>query len=452
MKDFALPSLGADMDEGMLEAWLVAPGDTVTRGQVIAEVETDKGIIEVEVWEDAVIEELLVEPSGVRLRVGTPIARLRSPGEVSGSGNGSPAPTTTGVEAPVEEPPPGAVPESGPPDREADREPAPHTRPPVRHLAHQLGVDLAHVAASGPEGVVTRDDVRRAASESVPVVEREITRSHRPRLSPRARKLAIEGGIDPGALAATRSDGLIVAADIEESRVVLPEPSPSDPLEKVKAMRRAIARSMERSKREIPHYYLGHRVDMAASMAWVDQANEDRPVTRRILPAALLIKATALALSEYPDLNGHWIDGAFVPSRSVHLGVAVSLRGGGLVAPAIHDASTLDLDEMMSALADLVARARAGRLKGSEMTDPTSTVTNLGDRGVASVFPVIIPPQVSIVGFGSITEEPVALDGAVVVHPVMQASLAADHRVTDGHTGGLLLLAIDRLLQEPEKL
>ncbi len=452
MKDFVLPSLGADMDEGMLEAWLVAPGDAVTRGQVIAEVETDKGIIEVEVWEDAIIDELLVEPSGSRLRVGTPIARLRSPGEVSGSGNGSPEATTTGIETHVEEHPSGALPESGTPGREADRGPAPHTMPPVRHLAHQLGVDLADVAASGPEGVVTRDDVRRASTAPLPAIEREVPRSHRPRMSPRARKLATEAGLDPRAFAATRSDGLIVAADVGGPREVLPEPSPSDPVEKVKAMRRAIARSMERSKREIPHYYLGHRIDMAASMAWVDQANEDRPITKRILPAALLIKATALALGEYPDLNGHWIDGAFVSSSSVHLGVAVSLRGGGLVAPAIHDASTLDLDQMMSALSDLVARARAGRLKGSEMTDPTSTVTNLGDRGVASVLPVIIPPQVSIVGFGRITEEPVAVDGAVVVHPVMQASLAADHRVTDGHTGGLLLLAIDRLLQEPEKL
>jgi pyruvate dehydrogenase E2 component (dihydrolipoamide acetyltransferase) len=448
MKDFVLPSLGADMDEGMLEAWLVAPGDTVTRGQVIAEVETDKGIIEVEVWEDAVIDELLVEPSGVRLRVGTPIARLRSPGEVSVSGNGSPGATTARMEPQGAEVRPAEVREPGGPERE----PTSHTMPPVRHLAHQLGVNLAQVAASSPDGMVTRDDVRRAATELVPAVEREIMRSHRPRLSPRARKLAIEGGIDPGVVAATRPDGLIVAADVEASRGVVPEPSPADPLEKVKAMRRAIARSMERSKREIPHYYLGHRIDMAASMEWVDKANADRPVTRRILPAALLIKATALALSEYPDLNGHWIEGAFVPSRSVHLGVAVSLRGGGLVAPAIHDADTLDLDQMMSALADLVARARAGRLKGSEMSDPTSTVTNLGDRGVASVFPVIIPPQVSIVGFGSITEEPVAVDGAVVVHPVMQASLAADHRVTDGHTGGLLLLAIERLLQEPEKL
>ncbi len=449
MKDFVLPSLGADMDEGMLEAWLVAPGDTVARGQVIAEVETDKGIIEVEVWEDAVIEELLVEPSGTRLRVGTPIARLRSPAETADTkGNGSAGTTTGGMELHAQEPPPAEVIGASRPEGE----PTSHTMPPIRHLAHQLGVDLAHVASSSPDGAVTRDDVRRAATEFVPTVQSEITRSHRPRLSPRARMLAIDRGIDPGVITASRSDGLVVADDIEESRAVVPEPSPSDPLEKVKAMRRAIARSMERSKREIPHYYLGHRVDMAASMAWVALANEDRPVTRRILPAALLIKATALALGEYPDLNGHWIDGSFVPSTAVHLGVAVSLRGGGLVAPAIHDANTLDLDHLMSALADLVGRARAGKLKGSEMTDPTSTVTNLGDRGVASVFPVIIPPQVSIVGFGRVTDEPVAVDGSVVVHPVMQASLAGDHRVTDGHTGGLLLLAIDRLLQEPEKL
>ena len=170
------------------------------------------------------------------------------------------------------------------------------------------------------------------------------------------------------------------------------------------------------------------------------------------LPATLLLKAAALALMEVDGLNGHWVDGRFEPSAAVHLGVAISLRGGGLVAPAIHDAERKSLDEMMQALSDLVARARAGRLRGSEMTDPTTTVTNLGDRGVASTFPVIIPPQVSIIGFGRVSREPVVLDGDVVVRPVVQSSLAADHRVTDGHTGGLLLKAIDRLLQEPENL
>jgi pyruvate dehydrogenase E2 component (dihydrolipoamide acetyltransferase) len=141
-----------------------------------------------------------------------------------------------------------------------------------------------------------------------------------------------------------------------------------------------------------------------------------------------------------------------VPSESVHLGVAISLREGGLVAPAIHDADMLKLAELMERLRDLVTRARTWRLRGSEMSDPTVTVTNLGDRGVDLAFPIIIPPQVAMVAFGKIIDEVVAIDGEPAVHPIIHVTLAADHRVTDGHTGGLFLTTLDRLLQKPEEL
>jgi pyruvate dehydrogenase E2 component (dihydrolipoamide acetyltransferase) len=209
---------------------------------------------------------------------------------------------------------------------------------------------------------------------------------------------------------------------------------------------------MTRSKREIPHYYLGARIDLSRSLEWLDGENNERPIARRILPAVLLLKATALAVREVPSLNGHWVDERFAPADSVHLGVAISLREGGLVAPAIHHADLLDLNDLMESLRDLVARARSWRLRGSEMSDPTLTVTNLGDRGAEIGFPIIIPPQVAMVGFGRILDEVMAIEGEPVVHPVVHATLAADHRVTDGHTGGLLLAALDRLLQKPEEL
>jgi pyruvate dehydrogenase E2 component (dihydrolipoamide acetyltransferase) len=209
---------------------------------------------------------------------------------------------------------------------------------------------------------------------------------------------------------------------------------------------------MARSKREIPHYYLANHIDLDRALRWLTEQNEERPISGRILPAALLLKATALALRETPDLNGHWVDERFRPSDAIHLGVAISLREGGLVAPAIHDADRLDLLEMMTSLRDLVNRARSWRLRSSEMSDPTITVTNLGDRGVETAFPVIIPPQVAIVGFGKVVEMPVAIDGQSAVHPVVHATLAGDHRVTDGHRGGLFLDALDRLLQEPGSL
>jgi pyruvate dehydrogenase E2 component (dihydrolipoamide acetyltransferase) len=209
---------------------------------------------------------------------------------------------------------------------------------------------------------------------------------------------------------------------------------------------------MARSKREIPHYYLTQGIDLRAATEWMRETNAGRGVEQRLVPAVLLLKATALAARKVPEVNGFYTDGAFHPSEHVHLGVAVSLRGGGLVAPAIHDADQRSLDDLMASLKDVVSRARAGRLKGSEMSDPTITVTNLGDQGVESVVGVIYPPQVALGGFGRIVERPWAVDGMLAVHPVVTASLAADHRVTDGHRGGLFLAAVDDLLQRPEEL
>lgn len=217
-------------------------------------------------------------------------------------------------------------------------------------------------------------------------------------------------------------------------------------------MREAIAALMARSKKEIPHYYLQATIDMERSLTWLEQANRERSVSERVLPAAMLLKATALAVREVPEMNGFLVDGVFAASTQVHLGVAVSLRGGGLIAPALHDVDTLPLDTVMAALKDLGGRARGGKLRSSEMSDPTLTVTNLGDQGVDLVHGVIYPPQVALVGFGRIHPIPVAIDGMLAVHRCVIVTLAADHRVSDGHRGGLFLSAIDAALQKPEEL
>lgn len=430
MIDFVLPSLGADMDRAMLVGWRVKPGDTVETGQVIAEIETEKGVIEVECWHDGVIEELLVEPGPEKLPVGTPLARIALL-EVP--------PTSESVE---EKPSgtPGPSPKA-PPTR--PREPT----PPIRHLAHQLGVDPADIEGTGAGGAITREDVRRAAER---IVLRPPPVGHvaeRAKASPRARRLATQRGIDLETVSPSGPGDMVVASDVED--LARAEPEPED---RLVAMRRAIARSMAHSKREIPHYYLGTHIDLHNALQWLEAENTKRPVAERILPAVLLLKATALAVREVPELNGHWVDEEFGLSKAIHLGVAISMREGGLVAPAIHDADQLDLPEMMKQLRDLVARARSWRLRSSEMSDPTITVTNLGDRGVETAFPVIIPPQVAMVGFGRIVDTIVALEGAAVAHPVVHATLAGDHRVTDGHRGGLFLAALDQLLQEPESL
>jgi pyruvate dehydrogenase E2 component (dihydrolipoamide acetyltransferase) len=209
---------------------------------------------------------------------------------------------------------------------------------------------------------------------------------------------------------------------------------------------------MAKSKREIPHYYLHQPIDLEPALRWLEDRNLERPLPERVLPAILLLRASVLALQDVPELNGFWRDDRFEPAERIHLGLGISLRQGGLIAPAILDAQEKDLTGLMAAVRDLVARTRTLQLRSSEMSEATVTVTALGDQGVESVYGVIYPPQVALVGFGRIVERPWARDGMLAVRRVVQATLAADHRASDGHTGGLFLAALDRHLQHPEEL
>lgn len=271
----------------------------------------------------------------------------------------------------------------------------------------------------------------------------------RARVSPAARRRAAELGVDPDTLPGRGADGAVTLADVEAAaRPARPQRGGFDPAQ----MRQAIAAAMGRSKREIPHYYLSTTVDFSAAQAWLDRYNAERPPDQRLLPAVLLLKAVALALKRWPQLNGFCDNGVFHPGAGIHVGWAIALRGGGLVAPAIHDADTKSLAGLMAALRDLVQRARTGGLRSSELTDPTITVTSLGERGAESVYGVIYPPQVAIVGFGRIALRPWVVDGRVVPRPLVQLSLAADHRASDGHLGGQALATIDDALQAPDTL
>ena len=240
-------------------------------------------------------------------------------------------------------------------------------------------------------------------------------------------------------------------SDVEHAAAEKPK-AKSTVADRAAQMRKSIAAAMSRSKREIPHYYLSTTVDLTRALDWLHEQNRALPVADRLVPAALLLKATALAAEAMPAMNGFWVDDAFQPAPQVHLGLAISLRGGGLVAPALHDAAHLGLPELMAKMRDLVARARAGRLRGSELSDPTLTVTNLGEQGVEAVHGVIYPPQVALVGFGRVTERPWAVDGLIGVRPLTTLTLAGDHRATDGFTGARFLADIDRRLQQPEEL
>jgi len=382
--------------------------------------------------------------------------------------------------------------------------------PLVRHLAHQLGIDLADVHGTGEAGAVTRGDVERAAA---------LHATGRQRVTPFARRIAAELAVDLASVAGTGPGGAVREADVRRAaKAAQTRPGPREAAtttageaatttagqaatttvgeaaaimagsagavtagqagsgpgglrpagrgragpgaaagpvtaaQRTLAMRQVTARLMARSKREIPHYYLTNTVDLGKAMAWLHDRNRELAVAERIVPAALLLKAAAVAARRVPQLNGFWTDDQFAAASEVHLGVAISLRGGGLVTPAIHDAASLPPEELMIRLRDLVTRARAGRLRAAELTEATITVTNLGDQGVEAVFGVIYPPQVALVGFGRVTERAVAADGMVGVRPVVVTTLAADHRATDGYTGARYLTAISELLQRPEEM
>jgi pyruvate dehydrogenase E2 component (dihydrolipoamide acetyltransferase) len=217
-------------------------------------------------------------------------------------------------------------------------------------------------------------------------------------------------------------------------------------------MRSAIGAAMARAKREIPHLYLSTTVDLTRSLVWLSAENQRQPITERLLPVVLFIKAVARACVEVPALNGFWIDEGFAPGPGVHVGCAIALRGGGLVAPALHDVDRKALDALAREFGDLVKRARAGGLRSSEMSDATITLTNLGELGAESAYAIIYPPQVAIVAFGRIVERAWVVDGRIEPRSVVTVSVSADHRVTDGREAGLFLAAINRALQAPESL
>jgi pyruvate dehydrogenase E2 component (dihydrolipoamide acetyltransferase) len=385
MIEFRMPTLGADMEAGTLVEWLKKPGDAVARGDIIAVVDTEKGAIEIEVFDAGVIDRVVVQP-GQKTPVGTVLALIRSPEEPAGVAIEAvppvpPAPAAAGAAPTTLVPPP-------PPARA-------RVSPAARKAAEQLHVDLDRVAGRGPGGSITIADVERAAA--------------------------------PGTPTSTAADRL-------------------------SGMRTAMAAAMAHAKRDIPHLYLSTTIDLTPAMTWLKSANGQRPVTERLLPVVIFIKAVARACTEVPLVNGFWTEHGFVRKSAVHVGCAIALRGGGLVAPALHDVPQKSLTTLAREFADLVKRARAGTLRSSEMSDATITLTNLGDLGVESAYAIIYPPQVAIVAIGRIVERPWVVDRRIEARSVITVSVSADHRAVDGRAAGSFLTAIDRAFQSPETL
>jgi len=411
MGEFIMPSLGSQMIEAKLVEWFVKPGDTVKKGDIIGEIDTEKGLIDIEVFEDGVITELVAKEGEV-VPVGSVMAVIDGKEKKmpeAGKPDRAETPTVKRVADNGEKQAPTAR-----KARETGRKIK--ASPLARRVAEDLGVDLNHVEGSGEGGTIHRKDVEEYA--------RQFTAEEADR------------------------------QEIELARHVAAAEAETREAEDGKkgGMRQAIAAAMSRSNREIPHYYLETEIDMERVLNWMEEKNGERTLGERFLPPMLLIKAVANALSDVPELNGFWTDGALHIEEGVHVGFAISLRQGGLVIPALLNADLKSLDEIRAEFVDMVTRAREGHLKTSEVGSATITVSSLGERGADKVYGVIYPPQVALVGFGRITRQPRAVDGMIGIRPVVSAVLAGDHRATDGHTGSRFLEALNEQLQHPEEL
>lgn len=379
MIEFTMPNLGADMEAGTLREWKVKPGDKVKRGDIIAEVETQKGIIEIEVFDDGTIDKLLID-----------------------------------IDQKV-----------------------------------PVGTVMAHIIPVGETKLTTKETPIAEATN------KEATKKTSIKASPLAKKLAKEKGIDISTIKSSNIDETISAADVEKAisdrktDAMVKETSPlSDPAE---GIRMAVAAAMSRSNREIPHYYLETKIDMSACLTRLTEINKSVSLQERVLPVVLLIKAVAKALEEVPDFNAWWVNG-LQKKQQINIGFVVSLRTGGIITPTIHDAGKKTVKEIMQSLNDIIPRARALKLRSSELSDSTITITNLGDQGVETVYGIIYPPQVALVGFGKIKEEVCVINNNIMIRPILTTTLAADHRATDGSTGSKLLNVIKKYLETPELL
>lgn len=395
MTEFLMPSLGADMEAGTLVEWIKKPGDRVNRGDIIAEVDTQKGLIEIEVFDEGVITELLIK-EGTKVPVGTIMALIEQKESVETKKETAPEPAEL---QPAEERLAPAVQELKAEDRKIKASPL------ARRIAAENNIDLSQITGTGENGAISREDV-----------EKVIARQKEP-----------------------------TTAEISQSGIT--ERSGSQ----LESIRAAIAAAMSRSNREIPHYYLEKSVDMTKALEWLRDANSRRTVRERLLPVALLIKAAAQSLTEVPELNAYW-ENKLLLKKEINIGFVVSLRSGGLLIPGIRQADLKSTDEIMQALNDIIPRARSLKLRSSDLSDSTITITNIGEGGAETIFGVIYPPQVAIIGFGSILEQPFAEKGMMGIRPVLQVTLAGDHRATDGLTGSRFLTVLNKHLQNPELL
>jgi pyruvate dehydrogenase E2 component (dihydrolipoamide acetyltransferase) len=410
ISEVVMPQMGADMTEGTILNWRKHEGESVERGEIIAEIETDKANVEIEAFESGVFRKVLAQ-EGNTIPIGTPIAVIAAPEDDISQYAGA-TPATKAAPVPAGTPPARATavaqPAPEPKQAPAPAAPAPRTNgrvrasPVARKLAEERGVDLTQVLGTGPDGRIVRRDVE-AAVQSAP------------------------------------------AAPTPEART--PVPAAAQPVAMSK-MRQTIARRMAQSKREAPHYYVTVDIDMTEAERTRHQINDAYHGELHVSVNDLIVKASAIALARHPMFNTWFVDGAVEQHEAINICIAIALDDG-LIAPAILDCGRKSLADISLASRDLAQRAKSGALKPEEYTGGTFTISNLGPYDVETLIAIIQPPQSAILGVGSVREAAVVRDGQVVAGQLMKAALSADHRVTDGAQGAQFLNDIRRLLEHP---
>ena len=449
-----MPQMGYDMHEGKVVRWLKKEGEEVTRGEVIAEIETDKATVEYEAYTGGVMAKIVAE-EGVAIPVGGLIAVMTAPGEAIpediltdaaiASAADSPAPAATAVEAP-EAPIPAAA---APADTEEVR-----ASPLARRLAKERGFNLATITGTGPGGRITEADIPEQGAAAAPAAL--ASSNGYIKASPLAKRLARERGIDLATLTGTGPGGRVIEVDVPEHAApaaagsAAPATLVSDNVE-LSRMRQAIARVTSDSKRDAPHFYVAVDVDMTKAMSFRRDLNDELDAENRVSVNDLIVKASAIAIGRHPKFNSFFRDDHLQMNAAINVGIAIALESG-LIVPGINGCERKSLVEIAAASRDLVSRANSGTLRNDEYSGTTFSVSNLGAFDIESFTAIIFPPHAAILAVGTVKEQPVVRDGELAIAQIMKATLSTDHRVADGAEAAQFLVEIKKLLQNPISL
>ena len=445
-----MPQMGYDMHEGKVVRWLKDEGEEVIRGEVIAEIETDKATVEYEAYTGGVMAKIVAEV-GATIPVGELIAVITAPGEAIPEDILTDAAVAASADSPalatVETPAPTAEVAHSGGDGEVRASPL------ARRLAKERGVDLSTVNGTGPGGRITEVDIPEQGAAAAAT-------NGFVRASPLAKRLARERGIDLTTLTGTGPGGRITEVDVPEHAAPIAAPATDDGAApaalasetvELSRMRQAIARVTVDSKREAPHFYVAVDVDMTKAMSFRRDLNDELDAEKRVSVNDFIVKASAIAIGRHPKFNSFFRDDHLQMNASINVGIAIALESG-LIVPGINGCEGKSLVEIAVASRDLVARANSGTLRNDEYSGTTFSVSNLGMFDIESFTAIIFPPHAAVLAVGTVKEQPVVRDGELAVAQVMKATLSTDHRVADGAEAAQFLVEIKKLLENPISL